>query len=152
MTNKKNLWPAGIIIVFITFFIYLFGFLIFSQFHQSDLVTENYYEEEMAYQDQIERITRNKNLSQDIQLNYNSAEHSMSLIFPQELNPNSVSGSVVFFRPSDAGQDHAHPIKLNADHTQDFDVAGLISGLWRVKIFWLSDGAEYYDEKILKIN
>jgi hypothetical protein len=151
--NKKNKsWPIGLTIVFILFFLYLIGFITLSQMNHPDLVTEDYYEEEVAYQDQIERIERSKALSQSIKLNHNTVKQTIELQFPPDLNTESISGSIIFFRPSDAKQDQIHPIRLTTEGKQVIDIKKLSAGMWRVKIFWQTGGEEYYDEIVLAID
>ena len=151
MTKKNKSWPIGLTIVFIIFFIYLIGFIILSQMNRTDLVTEDYYRDEIAYQDQIERVERSKALSRAIELDYNVNSQTITLDFPAEFNPEEITGNVLFFRPSDAKQDKVHPIRLSAEGKQTLDVKNLSGGMWRVKIFWQGDGEEYYDEKIVKV-
>ena len=87
--TKSNSWPIGLTIVFIVFFIYLIGFIALSLMNRTDLVTENYYEEEVAYQDQIERIERSKDLSQSVKLNHNPSNKIIVLEFPSDFNASS---------------------------------------------------------------
>ena len=117
--------------------------------NRTDLVTENYYEEEVAYQDQIERIERSKDLSQSVKLNHNPSNKIIVLEFPSDFNADSIAGNILFFRPSDAKQDQILPIRLNDEGLQILDVKNLSRGMWRVKIFWHMGGEEYYDEKTL---
>ena len=147
----KNFWPIGLTIVFVVFFLYLIGFITLSQLNKTDLVNEDYYEEEVAYQDQIERIERSKTLSQSIKLNHNTSEQTIELEFPSDFNFGSITGNILFFRPSDAKQDQIHPIRLTTEGKQVIDIKKLSTGLWRVKIFWQAEGEEYYDEKILQV-
>ncbi|MBN1407105.1 MAG: FixH family protein [Calditrichaceae bacterium] len=147
----KNAWPIGLTIVFIVFFLYLTGFIVLSQMNRSDLVTDNYYDEEIAYQDQIERIERSRKLNQQISLNHDIQNKIVELQFPSEIDPHSISGNILFFRPSDAKQDQIHPIRLNNENIQIINVKHLTKGMWRLKIFWQLNREEYYDEKILTI-
>ncbi|MEJ2546079.1 MAG: FixH family protein [Calditrichaceae bacterium] len=150
--NKKNKsWPIGLTIVFIVFFLYLIGFIVLSQMNQSDLVTENYYEEEMVYQDQIERMERSKKLNQSVVLNHDKQRKIFELQFPSDFDPDIISGSILFFRPSDAKQDQIHPIQLDNMGIQTLNIEHLHKGMWRVKIFWRMDSVEYYDEKVLAV-
>ena len=150
--NKKNKsWPIGLTIVFIVFFLYLIGFIVLSQMNRSDLVTDNYYDEEMAYQEQIERIERSRKLNQQVSLNHDSQNKIIELKFPSEIDPNIISGNILFFRPSDAKQDQIHPIQLDNQGRQNLDIKQLSQGMWRVKIFWQMDSVEYYDEKVLAV-
>ena len=151
--NKKNKsWPIGLIVVFIVFFLYLIGFIVLSQMNRSDLVTENYYEEEMTYQNQIERIERSRQLCKNILLNHDYQKKRVELKFPSEFDPETIRGSILFFRPSDAQQDQIHPIQLNDKGTQILDVKHLSKGFWRVKIFWHMDDKEFYHENVFLIN
>ena len=150
--NKKNKsWPIGLTIVFIVFFLYLIGFIVLSQMNRSDLVTDNYYDEEMAYQEQIERIERSRKLNQQVSLNHDIQNKIIELKFPSEIDPNIISGNILFFRPSDAKQDQIHPIQLDNQGRQNLDIKQLSQGMWRVKIFWQMDSVEYYDEKVLAV-
>ena len=150
--NKKNKsWPIGLTIVFIVFFLYLIGFIVLSQMNRSDLVTDNYYDEEMAYQDQIERIERSRKLNQQVSLNHDIKNKIIELKFPSEIDPHIISGNILFFRPSDAKQDQIHPIQLDNQGRQNLDIKQLSQGMWRVKIFWQMDSVEYYDEKVLAV-
>ena len=148
----KNAWPIGLTIVFIVFFLYLIGFIVLSQLNRSDLVTDNYYEEEMAYQDQIERMERSEQLSQNLVLNHDVQKRTVELQFPPDFAPHTINGSIIFFRPSNAKQDQIHKIQLDNQGIQSLDIKHLNQGMWRVKIFWRRDSIEYYDEKILSIN
>ena len=150
--NKKNKsWPIGLTIVFIVFFLYLIGFIVLSQMNRSDLVSDNYYDEEMAYQDQIDRMERSRKLNQQVSLNHDIQNKIIELIFPSEIDPHIISGNILFFRPSDAKQDQIHPIRLNNESIQIINVKHLTKGMWRIKIFWQLNREEYYDEKILTI-
>ena len=149
MTKKNKSWPIGLTIVFIVFFLYLIGFIILSLMNRTDLVTEDYYEEEVVYQNQIERIERSQALKQSVKLNHNPSNQTIELQFPSEFKADSIAGSILFFRPSDAKQDQVHPIRLNDEGIQTLDVKNLSRGMWRVKIFWHAGGEEYYDEKTL---
>ncbi len=120
--------------------------------NRTDLVTDNYYEEELAYQDQIDRMERSKKFSQGISLNHDIQKKIVELQFPSELDPNIINGSILFFRPSDAQQDQLHPIQLNDKGMQILDVKHLAKGKWRIKIFWQMDDEEYYQEKEFVMN
>lgn len=149
---KKNIsWPLGITLVFVLFFIFLFGFLVYSRIHKVDLVTRDYYKREIAYQEQIDRVERTKALSESITIKYDEISQKITLIFPSQIKPSNISGNILFFRPSDAKQDEVKSIELSEERQQTIDVKHLSKGMWRMKIFWQFDGDEYYEEKIIII-
>ncbi len=149
--KKSSLWPIGIFSFYSLFVLALLAFIGFSRFHKMDLVTKDYYEEELKYQEHIDRQTRAKALSQALIFHYDKTSKNISLTFPPEIDPATISGTVFFFRPSDARQDLKIPIKVSQDNRQTIDVGNLASGYWRVKIFWNVGEVEYYNEEILII-
>jgi hypothetical protein len=149
--KKNKSWPIGLTIVFVVFFLYLIGFIILSLMNRTDLVTEDYYEQEVAYQDQIDRVERSKDLSQNVNLEYNPSNQIITLEFPADFNPDSITGYILFFRPSDAKQDRIQTIQLDDQGIQIIDGKNLSKGMWRIKIFWQVIGEAYYDEKVLSL-
>lgn len=149
--KKSSLWPVGIFSFYSLFVLALLAFIGFSRFHKMDLVTKNYYEEELKYQEHIDRQARAGALSQALAFQYDKAWKKISLTFPPEIDPATISGTVFFFRPSDARQDLKIPIAVSQNGRQTIDVGTLAKGYWRVKIFWNVDDVEYYNEEILII-
>jgi hypothetical protein len=150
MRSSKS-WPVGIAIIYITFVLFLVAFVIFSRFQQVDLVTEDYYDEELKYQQQIDRIDRAQSLSEPVNWTFDNSGNYLILKFPIELDPLKVKGNILFFRPSDAKQDKLTAINLTSENTQIISTKNLTSGIWKLKIFWKVDDAEYYKEGNLVI-
>lgn len=149
--KKKSHWGYGIAGVYILFAISAIGFVIFSRFHQMDLVTKKYYEEELKYQDQIDRTQRANALPQTLNWEYVAAAKSVILKFPVDSLAQQISGTIMFFRPSDARQDLVLPIELSDQGHQVVNAAELSKGMWRMKIFWTTGETEFYNEEVLVI-
>ena len=145
-------WPVGIAIVYISFVSLLVTFVIFSSFQKVDLVTENYYEEELKYQQQIERMKLAESLSKPINWIYDKSNKFLTIKFPDELDPIKIQGTILFFRPSDAKKDKLVALNVNSDNMQKISTQNLSAGLWKLKIFWQVDQNEYYKEGTLVIN
>ncbi|MCH7409219.1 FixH family protein [Belliella sp. DSM 111904] len=134
-------WGKGIVIVIAAFVVFMIG-LVTICMKQDDihLVTQQYYEEEIKYQEQIDKISNAKSLEYKV-LDYNAKLKALSLNVPE-----SAIGTIHFFRPSDARLDS----KLNFQEikTEDglVDLAMLMPGYWRVKVSWENEGVLYYDE------
>jgi hypothetical protein len=150
MKNKLN-WGWGIALVYIFFAVATLAFVIFSRFHQMDLVTKEYYEEELKYEEQINRQKRTSALEHGLQWEFARAAKTVILKFPKNLAENAITGNIMFFRPSDATQDNIIPIQLSEEAHQLVNVAHLSPGKWRMKIFWNVGEQEYYNEDILFI-
>jgi len=107
----------------------------------------NYYERQVKYQQQIDRIRRTKELPEPLRLNYSSRERLLEIYFPASFQPEKVKGSINLYRPSDAALDYSIVIALNPGGKQFIPTANLLPGLWRIKIDWESDGFDYYYEE-----
>jgi len=149
--NPSKSWPVGIAVIYISFVLLLVAFVIFSTFQQVDLVTEDYYDEELKYQQQINRMTRAQSLSKPVEWIYNKNKKSLTLKFPSEISPREVKGTVLFFRPSDAKQDKLVAINLNTENIQLINTENLTPGLWKLKIFWQTGNIDYYKEGVLVV-
>ena len=145
MKSSKS-WPVGIAIIYISFVLLLIAFVIFSSFQQVELVTDDYYAEELKYQQQINRMNRAQSLSEPVNWTYNNKDNYLLLKFPAEIDPHKVQGNILFFRPSDAKQDKLIALNLSSENTQIIHTENLSSGLWKLKIFWKVDKTEYYIE------
>ena len=61
-----------------------------------------------------------------------------------------LTGSIQLYRPSAAEQDRKLALALDAAGTQSVDTLGLSDGLWRIRISWTANGADYFaDEKVV---
>jgi hypothetical protein len=152
VSKKIKSWPLGIAIIYLSFVFLLIAFGIYSRFQQVDLVTENYYEQELKYQQQINRMNRAQSLSKPVIWMYDKHEDLLLLEFPKEIDPIKVQGHILFFRPSDAKQDKLTALNLTSENTQIINTKNLSSGFWKLKIFWQVDNIEYYKEGDLVID
>jgi len=117
----------------------------------SDLVTEDYYEQELRYQQQINRRARSEVLDSAITVTHDPSLGVILLRFPTEHSGDAVTGEVHLYRPSAAGLDRRMPLALNAAGMQVIPAVDLAPGLWQVKISWSARGQEYYVERRLVI-
>jgi nitrogen fixation protein FixH len=154
MTNDKNkkftFWPYAVVIGLVLFMGYIVYFVILAMKQDVDLVSKDYYAQEIAYQDQIDRVRRTQALG-DVMLDYNADAKTILLQMPATYREKNLSGIVVLFRPSDDKMDKQFPLQLGRDQSQLIEVANLESGLWKVRVSF-SDGEEaYYTEKTIQI-
>ena len=149
--NRSKQWPMGIAIIYAIFVLLLVAFAVFSRFQSVDLVTEDYYDQEIQYQQQINRIDLAQSLSQPVNWMYNKQNGSLTVQFPPEIDPIKVKGNILFYRPSDAKQDKLVALNLSSDGTQLISTKNMTPGYWKIKIFWQIDKNEYYKEGILVV-
>jgi hypothetical protein len=141
-------WGWGIAILF-SFFVVFMTSLVFRSFQQNcDLVHEDYYSEELKYQQQIDKQLKSAELKKRIE--YEIHEKEFIIKFPEEYVKKHTSGEVLFFRPSDKNKDMKVALNL-LQGEQHFPLKLFSKGLYKIKIDWESDGTKFYDEKSIII-
>lgn len=148
-SKKIEPWPVGLIILYALFAIFLFAYFAFSQMQRVDLVSEDYYEQELKYQGQIDRMERTRALAQKPWIAFDRRDRVLQVQFPPELAPQTEEGRLHLFRPSDADHDVHLPLSLDQSGMQEIPVDGLISGLWKARLNWVMRGEEYYLEEVI---
>jgi hypothetical protein len=91
-------WGKGIILVFAVFMIGI-GVMVYKSMTKNiDLVTKDYYETELKYQEQINKINNTNSLKEGLKLEYNGK----SIIINYPADKSKISGEISFYKPSDA--------------------------------------------------
>jgi nitrogen fixation protein FixH len=143
-----NPWPYALIGYFAVFITAVVLFTAWSLHQKTDLVGTDYYDQEIRYQDQIDRLRRTAAVGPAVQIGYGSGRIKINL--PTEHLSKGVSGVVHFYRPSNAALDHEVPLAVDTFGHQTIGAAGLIPGLWRVRVGWKAGGEEFFrDETIV---
>jgi hypothetical protein len=139
-------WGKGIIITLVAFGILMIGLVTFC-IKQDDihLVTQNYYEEEIKYQDQIEKMINASEIGYNV-LVYDNQLKKLDLMLPK-----GAKGILHLFRPSDARLDQKIAFDISETNKSSVDVKDLKPGYWRIKLSWSEDGKEFYEEKKINI-
>lgn len=145
MEKKSSFsFGTGIAIAYIGFVVFMLG-MVYLCIKQTDihLVTDRYYQEELAYQNRIDQIKNAKALSAlpELQIDTDQAH----IQFPEESL--QATGKVTFYRPSDPSADFEVPIDI---HQQDIAISlppQMRKGLWNAEIAWEKNGTSYYFEQ-----
>ena len=138
-------WGNKLLLVFTTF---AFGisFLVYRCVTTPvDLVSHDYYREELAYQQVID-ATKNANALSGRPTLQRQAE-TITLRLPAEMRNATVKGAVFFYCPSDKTKDRNLPLSTGNDAIQAIDAHALLPGHYAVKIRWESRGQVYFNEQ-----
>lgn len=146
----QNPWPVGLVVFFIIFTSYIVGFVIFSCRQKMDLVREDYYDQEIRFQQQIDRVQRSVPVLADAAINYDRAGDFVTVKLPA-VGTHEISGTVSFYRPSDAGLDANVKLELDPAGDQSVSVHALRAGLWKVRVQWKTGQQDYFFEKPIVI-
>lgn len=143
-------WGTGIVIAFIGFIAFIMFFVITmstNKKYEHDLVTEDYYKEELEYQNEIDKQNNAKELSENI--TYSKTEEGIVFQFPKDLEAKKITGKVFLYRPSNKQLDFETSISLSNTYLLIPDKR-LIDGRWNIKIDWQYNGKSYlYKESIV---
>lgn len=142
----KGNWAFGVTASYVVFIGLLIWFLIFSLGQGVDLVEDDYYQQELVFQGQIDRVQRTRALEQQPAFSY--GDNLVSLRFPPQFSGSNIDGRIVFYRPSDSGQDYQIEVTPGSDLNQVISVAELQRGLWRMKVHWSVEEVGYYNEAV----
>jgi hypothetical protein len=143
-------WGTGIVIAFISFIAFIMYFIISMNTntkYKHDLVTEEYYKEELGYQNEIDKLNNAKTLNQNI--SYKKTNEGLLIQFPKNLEPGKIKGKMFLYRPSNKQLDFETPISLSKTYLLIPDKR-LVDGRWNITIDWQYKGKNYlYKESII---
>jgi hypothetical protein len=137
---KRNPWPYAIILYFIVFIIGIVAWVGFAMRNDQELVRADYYEHEIKYQSEIERLERAS--MSPAQINFQSDKRTLTI----ELPPMSTNAKIYFYRPATAKLDKRFDLRAS---TETMDVKNFERGLWRIRLAWNLNGAEYRHDQSL---
>jgi len=145
MKKTRNLWPYGIITTFVLFFIGMASVVIIAATHRDNLVSADYYEQELKYQDQINATAQAEKAGATIQVN--AATSTMLISVPAEQAQQNLTGKISLYRANAPELDREFVFAPGKDGTQTLDAAGFASGLWHVRVSWNAGGKNYFLEQ-----
>ena len=142
----KLSWGYKILFVYVTFIAGM-GFLVFKASSQKfDLVTKDYYDQELKYQNIIDQSANTAKLSAPLVIERSVGE--LTINFPVEMKDKQKSIDFYLYLPADAKRDFRKLINISENEfTQPLPQA--MRGNYELKLSWEVDGVKYYFEKKL---
>lgn len=145
MKTQRNFWPLGIILTFAVFISGMAWVVTIAATHPDYLVSNNYYEQELKFQQQINAAARAQKSGAGI-FHDAAAGNVVIKLNAGELKRN-FSGTVEFYRPSAPDLDHQIKLEPGVDGTQTLNVSRLARGPWRLLVKWNAGGHSYFLEQ-----
>ena len=140
-------WGTGIVLAFIGFISFIMYFIItmnVNDKYDHDLVSEDYYGEELVYQNDIEKLKNSKKLTENI--GYEKTAEGLKIVFPKNLEYKKITGKVFLYRPSNKQLDFESIISLSNPYLLIPDKR-LVDGRWNIKVDWQYKGISYLYKK-----
>lgn len=142
-------WGTGITI-FIVLFVGHILFLVFQTTRvTADLQAEDYYEQEINYQDRIEAIGNTNALSSSFTVSQDK-EH-VYLHYPQEFGAMNLDGNIELFKPDNASLDQEIPLN-QSDLKQLIQKKNLVKGWCVLRVNGIGGDRPYYFEERIFVN
>ncbi len=137
------------IVVAFVFFAGFIGTLVTVCIKQDvNLVSKDYYKEELAYQDQIVRISNTRSLEEKPLIQITEG----NVIEVKFSGDAAVSrGTLKLFCPSDPAMDREFNLVPLANGSRKVEVSSLKKGMYRAKIYWENDRKQFYHEEVINL-
>lgn len=141
-------WGKWIFVAFVSFTLFI-GTLVTVCIRQDvSLVTPDYYKQELAYQDQMNRRQNADALTERPRIDLN--QNKLTVTFADF---NKVTrGELKLFRPSNARLDQTFELKSTSNSIQTFDIDFPQRGMYKASISWVMNDKEYFMEETIYLN
>ncbi len=148
MKKSSNFWPYGIVAAFLIFCSFMIGFAVYSSQHKTELVADDYYDQEIQYQQVIDGKKRLSTLSRPVKVTA-SAEQILIEI-PDELMQ-ADSGHIRFYRPSNENWDFRAEWVVFQAGSYSLPASDFVSGPYQLVMQAYKDGDLYFHEQRITI-
>ena len=134
-------------IVFIAFASFIGSMVFFAFTKNADLVREDYYENELRYDDiRAEKANYNA-LNADISITQQPV--GLVITFPLSIE-NIAQGNIMFYRADNMQLDRSFPLELNESRQQILNYTDFVEGSYEVTINWEDQSKAYqFNQSIL---
>lgn len=141
-------WGFRITLLYTSFVAFML-FMVFAAARQDfQLVTEDYYAEELSFDEQITATHLATSLADPLKVEPDWTSKLLKVQWPSDQA--AIEGTITFYKPDNADEDQlvaANP----AGGDQEISLAGFRHGRWSVKVDWQANGVRYFHEESLFI-
>ncbi|TLV03346.1 FixH family protein [Dyadobacter luticola] len=141
-------WGTGITALYLGFVAMILMLVTMSVGQKIDLVTEHYYDEELRFQDKIDKIERTRALAEP--LAWKVEEGGIYITFPANIDPKTLSGEIGFYCPADDKNDRKFDVQPG-EHAQFIPAASIPEGTYHLQIDWKSGAQTFWNEGVVTI-
>ncbi len=137
-------WGHAIFLFIIMFLAAMTWIIVFAFSQKVNLVTPEYYPKGVDYEEQINKVRNTAKLKHKIR--FEKQNNKLIFIFPDEINTDSITGTIQFYYITDFEKDRKVDIKPDTTGKQEIDITNYLSGRYIIKIDWASNSNGYYQE------
>jgi len=144
--TKNMSWGYRIVILYVAFVGGMLYLVYRCTQEDVELVSTDYYEQELKYQDKINQEQNSHNDHANLHINYQSEKQEIEIKFPEHLSNEKMKGDITMFRPDNSKLDYKIPV-LVQNGKQIIPTEKLMRGLWRIKTSWTAGATPYFQEE-----
>jgi len=142
---KKLLHPGNIVLYGFGVMVLFMCYLVYQcTQHPSIMVSDNYYEQELKYQDVID--ARSNTVAFTDSLTLNKQEGEVILHIPNSINKELTTASLQLYNRSDDKKDRNIPLKKNNEGIYSIDTKDWGKGNYQLKLSIEAGSKQYYKE------
>ncbi|MDR6159625.1 hypothetical protein QF023_003141 [Chryseobacterium sp. SLBN-27] len=140
---KKFTWGHGVVIALLSFMAFILSMLFLFPNGQknSEMVTDNYYEEELKYQDVIDAKKRADDLQEKPV--YSQDKNGIKITFPKDYDNSNTTVKFVLNRTEDQNLDIKKAVQLDASKSFLIPAQVLKMGNYTLRLSWTMDKTDY---------
>ena len=142
-------WGNKLVVVFLVFAGLMFTLVYKAVNTKYELVSKDYYKEELRYQDKIDGVNNANKLSS---ISVTQDDNQLILDLPKEIKGIKTEGEIWLYCSNDAGKDRKIPLQVDEAGRQLIMKNTLAKGNYQLKLNWKAGGSNYYTEKNLTVN
>ena len=139
-------WGTAMVLALLSFMILIVSLIVFyprGTQNSFDLVTEDYYNHGLLFQDEYNARVNAQKLDQKPTIEV--FEENIVVRFPDSIYPQE--GKALLYRPSDKRLDRNFNLNVNANHEFKIADSSLTKGKYSLKIQWKKDKIPYQIEE-----
>jgi hypothetical protein len=136
-------WGYKILFVYLTFIAGILFLVYKSSSEKVDLVTENYYQQELKYEQKIDEAERAQSLSSPIKYEVNKNE--IYIYFPEEMKNKKITAQTLLYHAADESKDSVYTLETDSGKLTMI-LPQSDKGMYEIKMDWKVDTTKYYSE------
>lgn len=138
-------WGHKIGIVIGLFVLGMLGMVWLASRQSNEMIDDNYYEKELAYQEIIDAQQNLADLTDQNLVEQNI--HEVIITLPYGAFEKLEKGHIELMRTDDEKKDIRQTIVPNGSNRRTISKSDLTKGMYKARIRWTNDGHEYYKEE-----
>jgi nitrogen fixation protein FixH len=138
--------PTIIVITFTSFALMMGYFVVVAVRSDVNLVSQDYYQQELKHQDYMEAILRTEAVGDDIKIQLDRDKKVFYISVSTKLQAKEVKGIANFYRPSSSKLDFKQDFNTDANGQCAIAIDQLIKGNWKMSLTFEADGKKYLKE------